>query len=104
MSLTKQVPSTSVVKEASSFVNKFTELKTRVEAVKQKRSERLALLEMYKGQYNRLVQQVKDLGVEKVADLPAIIKTKEAELLQHVALLEEKLQQAESILNGQAGQ
>jgi len=99
--LTKQVLSTSVVKEASSSVDRFTELKTRVETVKQKRSEKLALLEMYKGQYNKLVQQVKDLGIEKVSDLPTVIKEKETELIQQLAELEAKLQQAEAILNGQ---
>jgi len=105
----KKVTSNSVVKssssvskeDTSSLTDQFKELKLRVDAVKQKRSEKLAMLEMYKQQYNALVQKVKELGIEKVSDLPNVIKAKEAELSQKFEELEKKLQQAEKILNGQ---
>jgi hypothetical protein len=75
-------------------------VKQRIATYEKKRSEKLALLQMQRAQYNKIVGQVAELGVAKVNDLPATLKALEDELVAMLTDIEAKLDEAESLVNG----
>jgi adenylyl- and sulfurtransferase ThiI len=93
MSLTKNIP-------VDSNVSKLSSLKQKIDNLKQLQNQKLALLKVYKEQYNELVKKLKEeFGIDKVSDVPSIIKAKEEELNTLLLDLESKINQAENIIN-----
>jgi len=75
-------------------------IKQRIAAYEKKRSELSAMLQMQRAQYNKLVAQAAEAGVQNVNDLPATIKRDSSELNATLTEIEATLNNAEGIVNG----